>query len=113
MNFKVIRKHNSNYPNPIQFRVNDMFEIGAEDEEYPGWIWVRLSNGNEGWAPKEQIIINDKTMQGIAKSNYCARELDVKVGERLQIERILCGWYYASNSNGEMGWVPQECIQSA
>lgn len=107
----VIRKHNSKYPTPIEFRVNDLFEVGNEDKEYPGWIWVRLADGNEGWAPRDYMELLDESNQGIAKSNYCARELNVEIGERLQIGKTLCGWHYATNALGEKGWVPQECVQ--
>ena len=107
----VIKEHTSSYTNPIEFSVDDLLEIGTEDQEYPGWIWVKVPDGNEGWAPKEYIELLDHSKQGVAKSNYCARELDVKIGERLQIKNTLCGWYYAINAQGVNGWVPQECVQ--
>ena len=111
MNCRAIKKHRSTYPNPIEFEVNDLLETGSEDDEYPGWVWVRLGDGNEGWAPKEYIEILDDSKTGIAKSKYCARELDIEVGDYLQIENSLCGWHYVINVDGETGWVPQECIQ--
>jgi hypothetical protein len=113
MNGQVIKEHKSNYPNPVEFKANDILEIGREDEEYPGWIRVKSPDGNEGWAPMGHIEILNDSIQGIAKANYCARELDVKVGEKLQIENTLCGWHYATNSRSESGWVPQECVRSA
>lgn len=112
MNSYAIKEHKSNYPNPIEFRLHDQLEVGSEDIEYPGWIWVWTPDGNEGWAPKEYIEFRDGFKRGIAKSDYCARELDVKVGDRLQIENTLCGWHYVINAQSENGWVPQECVQS-
>ena len=49
--------------------------------------WVRLQNGNEGWAPKEYIGMLDKSKKGIAKSNYTARELDIEIGDNLHIRK--------------------------
>ena len=113
MNCRVIKKHHSIYPNPIEFEVSELLEIGLEDDEYPGWIWVKLQNGNEGWAPKEYIGMLDKSKKGIAKSNYSARELDIEIGDKLHIRKSLCGWHYVTNEHGENGWVPQECVPSA
>lgn len=112
MNSQVIKKHKSSYPNPIEFRSRDQLEIGAEDLEYPGWIWVKTPDGNEGWAPKKYLDYVDGLNKGIARLDYCARELDVIFGERLQIETTLCGWHYAINAQGESGRVPRECVES-
>jgi SH3-like domain-containing protein len=113
MSSHVIKKHKSSYPNPIEFRLNDQLEIGAGDIEYPGWFWVRTPDGNEGWAPKKSIEFVGGPKRGVARSDYCARELDVTVEERLQIKNTFCGWHYVINAQGESGWVPQECVQSA
>lgn len=111
MNAYVIKDHKSNYPNPVAFKSGDRVEVGVEDNEYPGWIWVVTADGNEGWAPVEYLELLDRTNQGIAKQDYCARELDVKTGDRLQVEHRLCGWYYAVNSRSDRGWVPQDCVR--
>jgi len=113
MNSCAIKEHKSNYPNPLEFRLHDQLEVGSEDVEHPGWIWVWTPDGNEGWAPKEYIEFIEGFKRGTAKSDYCARELDVKVGDRLQIENTLCGWHYVTNAQRENGWVPQDCVQSA
>jgi hypothetical protein len=113
MDSYVIKAHKSNYPNPVEFKSKDMLDVGAEDMEYPGWIWVITRDGNEGWAPIEYVIPVDGSKQGVAISNYCARELDVEIGEKLQIYNTVCGWHYATNSRGENGWVPQECLRFA
>ena len=108
---QVIKQHKSNYPRPIEFHSNDEFEIGNEDLEYPGWIWIKTVDGNEGWAPVGFIIISRETNIGVARTNYCARELNVEVGDKIHIKNTLCGWHYASNSSGDSGWVPEECVQ--
>ncbi|MCP4981874.1 MAG: ligand-binding protein SH3 [Gammaproteobacteria bacterium] len=109
----VIKEHISNYPRPIKFKSAEHFEVGIEDPEYPGWIWVITREGNEGWAPLEYIEILPGTRGGIAKYDYCARELDVELGERLQIDDRHCGWLKASNSRGKSGWIPQACVEFA
>ncbi len=113
MNGFVIKEHKSNYPNPVEFNSKDLLEVGAKDMEYAGWIWVVTRDGNQGWAPIEYIELLDKANQGIAKFDYCARELDVTVGEQIKIENTLCGWHYATNSRSQSGWVPQDCVHFA
>lgn len=53
--FQVKTAHCSNYPNPIAFQPDELLVVGQEDSEYPGWIWVKTSVGNFGWAPKVYI----------------------------------------------------------
>ena len=113
MNCQVIKAHKSNYPNPIQFKAGDILTIGAEDKEYPGWIWVETRDRNKGWAPMKYIEIIGSANRGIAKTSYCARELKVDVGEKLKIIKSICGWHYVINTIGEEGWVPKECIHFA
>ncbi len=60
----------------------------------------------------DYIEILDGSYKGIANSNYCARELDVEIGEKLRIENTLSGWHYATNTRSESGWIPQECVRS-
>ena len=66
MSSYVIKKHKSSYPNPIEFRLNDQLEIGAEDIEYPGWIWVKTPDGNE---PKKASILLITT--ACRRKNHC------------------------------------------
>ena len=49
--------------------------------------------------------------QGIATTDYCARELSVNPGEQLCGELTLNGWHQARNAVGASGWVPATCIR--
>jgi uncharacterized protein YgiM (DUF1202 family) len=48
---KVILTHRSNYPEPFSLEEGDRVAVGRTDNEYPGWIRIRLAKGNEGWVP--------------------------------------------------------------
>ena len=113
MDAYVIKAHRSDYPAPIEFKSGDRLDVGVEDSEYPGWIWVVTRDGNEGWAPIEYLERVAGSRQCIAISDYCARELDLEPGEKLQIFSTLGGWHYATNSDQENGWVPQQCVRLA
>ncbi len=112
MKCRVIERHHSTYPDPIEFEEGDLLEVGLEDDEYPGWIWVKLQCGNQGWAPGVYIEMTDKLTMGTAKSNYSARELNVEIGDHLLVGKSLCEWSYVTNEHGETGWVPQKCLTS-
>ena len=110
MESQVIRAHRSNYPDPVKFSKNETIEIGVEDREYPGWIWVKTKDGNEGWAPVSYVKILDHNNTGTTISSYCTHELNVEIGDKLQITSTLNGWHYATKPNGDRGWVPADCV---
>ena len=104
--FQVIEQHRSNYPNPISFDAGDeVVPTGKRDEEFPGWIWIRTSDGNEGWAPEQYFRSGDDTT-AIAIADYSARELNTEVGETLESHDELNGWLWCRNAAGEEGWIP-------
>lgn len=106
MKFTVISAHRSNYPNPIGFASGDRVTVtGKRDDEFPGWVWVRTGDGNEGWAPAAWL---DRVSAGSADAtaDYCARELDTEVGELLEGQEELAGWYWCRAAAGTLGWVP-------
>jgi len=73
MKIKVITRHESNYPNPINLKKGEWVETGKEDDQYPGWIWTTTQNGDSGWVPKQ--ILSRKQNQALILENYCAKEL--------------------------------------
>uniref|UniRef100_UPI003BB7AF64 SH3 domain-containing protein n=2 Tax=unclassified Endozoicomonas TaxID=2644528 RepID=UPI003BB7AF64 len=104
----VIKRHKSNYPSPISFMAGEVVSIGKYDEEYPGWVWITKTDGNEGWAPVQFLEIDSN--KGVATENYNAVELNTYVGETLLIEQELNEWGWAKNSLGSFGWVPLETL---
>lgn len=103
----AVTAHVSAYPNPIRFEAGDRLVLGERDEEYPGWIRVTTSDGNEGWAPEQSVDSLSRT-EGLAIENYTARELNTVAGETLVCRRELNGWLWVENTRGESGWVPKE-----
>jgi len=111
MNGRVVKAHKSSYPNPVEFNAGDRLAVGLLDTEYPGWVRVTTADRNEGWAPVEYVELLEEAGRGSASADYCARELEVNPGEKLRIESTLCGWHYATNAQGQSGWVPGECVE--
>ena len=107
----VIFKHDSHYPNPIEFRHGDYVNIGRQDDEFPGWIWVTTDDGNQGWAPIQYLRIDDSDKTAIAIQDYTARELNTTSGELLKLHFELNGWGWVENQNNECGWVPMQSLK--
>jgi hypothetical protein len=101
----VISSYKSQYPNPIGFQSGDHVEIGKRDDEFPGWVWVTTSDGNQGWAPSESLNFTNDGQKAIANHSYSARELNTKKGELLTLLFELAGWGWVVNEHNESGWV--------
>jgi uncharacterized protein YgiM (DUF1202 family) len=112
MPYTVVIAHRSSFPNPICFSTGDAVEVGRRDEKYPGWIWVKVSSGKEGWAPETMIEIHTSN-KARALSEYNARELDTFVGERISCLKEYGDWTWVENEDGETGWIPTETITAA
>ncbi|HSH09775.1 MAG TPA: SH3 domain-containing protein, partial [Oceanipulchritudo sp.] len=48
---------------------------------------------------------------GILLRDYDATELNLEVGDRLEVTLVLNGWYFARNSKGQIGWVPERVVR--
>lgn len=112
MRIITISPHTSDYPTPISFVPGDRLLLGKRDSEYPGWVWVTTSSGEEGWAPEVYIAPNSSN-EGIALEPYTAKELNTVPGESLISHRELSDWLWVENKHGECGWVPKKTTNYA
>ncbi|MCZ6837172.1 MAG: SH3 domain-containing protein [Planctomycetota bacterium] len=107
----VTKGHTSKYPDPIRFTSGDRLTVGRRDDDNPGWIWVTLEDGNEGWAPESSLkIISEQ--EGEALKTYDAKELDTQVGQHLEVLEELHGWLRVQNEAGESGWIPKDTVRA-
>lgn len=111
MHWIVISSHESNYPNPIKFKVGDVVEVGKSDDEFPGWVWVTTSDGNQGWAPNQYLKMKVSGRNAIAIQPYSAQELNTTLEEVLKLHLELNGWSWVENGENRFGWVPLDSIQ--
>ena len=112
MKRRIKKAHTSSYPNPISFEKGEVVGLGAEDTEYPGWVWTRTRDGNEGWAPLSYLEVTE-LKKATAKRSYCAIELNVEHGEEVEVVNELNGWAWCANEAGEYGWLPKEVLHNA
>lgn len=109
MHVRVIAAHTTNYPNPIAFERGDHVALGRRDTQYDGWVRVRTSDGNEGWAP-EQFLDPISALEAVANCTYSARELNTTLDQMLVVHSEVNGWYWVETEAGDLGWVPKETV---
>ncbi len=105
---KVIQDYQAQYPDPITMRADEPITPGRRDPEWPGWVWCTDIRGKSGWVPESYI--DQQGGAGRALKDYSAVELTVNAGEELVLGTLESGWYWATNSAHESGWVPERII---
>ncbi|MGE8286718.1 MAG: SH3 domain-containing protein [Stenotrophomonas sp.] len=107
--YRVIRGHTSEYPNPISFTKGALLVVGERYEGPEGWddwLFCDMPGQEGGWVPAQIVELIDGTT-GRALEDYTARELDVQEGELLLSAKALNGWAWCENPRTlEAGWVP-------
>ncbi|SPO65330.1 conserved protein of unknown function [Pseudomonas sp. JV241A] len=112
MKFMVIEAHRSEYPAPITFAKGAPLNIGERydgEEGWDNWYLCSTTGQQDGWVPG-QVIERLGDDQGIALEDYCARELDVEVGDCLVGGRQLNGWVWCRKGSAS-GWVPLRVLR--
>lgn len=106
----VIEEHISKYPFPIKVKKADMVALGAKDDEFPGWIFVTVKCGKQGWAPVQYIQKSSCGLYGYFINDYDAYELNTVAGEELSILYELNYWYKVAREDCVEGWVPVRTV---
>lgn len=116
MHYIVITQHRTEYPDPLIFNQGATLTIGdkyAGPEGWDNWFFCTTGEHPGGWVPG-QIIENIDNTHGIAREDFCTRELDVDVGQMLLGLRCLNGWQWCRRlSDEKTGWVPMENLAPA
>lgn len=109
--YQVIKKHRSEFPDPVVISKGDKLVIGEKYEEHEAWndwFFCETQDGARGWVPK-QVLHWLGSHEGRALEDYSAKEMDVEKGEVLIGLKSLNGWIWCRHpSSGEEGWVPAE-----
>lgn len=105
----VIRDYTSAFAEPLLIKKNTTAVISHCDLQYPGWVWIIPDAGAAGWGP-QQFFLPRSENEVICLEDYTAHELSVFSGESIAVIKSLNGWYWVTNTAGESGWVPGDCI---
>lgn len=100
----VVSDYTTPYNDPIVLRKGEPVTTGKTDDEWPGWIWCTSVDGKSGWVPVAVLERDGDNTR--AARDYNARELNVRVGDKLSILDEESGWYWCRTQAGDLGWVP-------
>lgn len=106
--FVVQREYRPQRTAAMEFRVGEQMEVLRQDEG-TGWSCCRATNGDEGWIPTELLSFNGK--DAIVLSDYSTREIEVNVGEEIEIEKECLDRVWVHTSRGSCGWIPSSHVQ--
>lgn len=106
---RVIADYQATYLDPLTIQSGEALTLGKTDPEWPGWIWCTNRDGQSGWVPESYLERHGQ--KGIARYDYTAAELSVQANEELILHQFESGWYWATNQDGQSGWVPASHIE--
>ena len=103
---RLLCDYRASYPNPIHLQLGQVVELGVRDEAWPAFAWVRLDNGDAGWAPHAWLRpLGDGRAEALR--DYDARELDAARGETVTLHYEHGGWCWSERADGALGWLPE------
>jgi uncharacterized protein YgiM (DUF1202 family) len=106
---RVVSERETSYPDPLEVVEGEKVTVGERDEEWSGFLWCANPAGKGGWVPEDYVEPSGDV--GVMRCDYTARELNISVGEELVLHKSESGWYWATNNEGESGWVPANHIE--
>jgi SH3-like domain-containing protein len=95
------------YTDPLNVRAGEALIVGEDDPEWPGWRWCTDAHGKEGWVPEAFIGAG----QAIER-DYTARELEVRVGDEVEVVYEVAGWVWCEMADGRSGWIPGSSVSA-
>jgi len=106
---KAKANYNSSSLNPLKFKKDEALVVTYPSDEWPGWIWCLNNDGKSGWAPESYLEISGDS--AVARRDYDATELTVRMGDRLTVLDEESGWCWCEFGDDEKGWVPIENLE--
>lgn len=101
----VITAYERPYENPIAVEAG---ETVTPDFDKPtditGWVWCSARDGRGGWTPRDWLVHSGDAWH--IDRDFNAIELTVTPDEVLEVLSEESGFYWATKSSGEKGWVP-------
>ena len=109
MRCRVIKKHESSFPDPLILKEGEKVQIEHKKTEWSGWIWSISNSGNKGWVPESYLKIAENTAELV--ENYNATELNAEKGQLFQILKEVSDWVWVTSNKGKSGWIPKENVE--
>jgi len=112
--YLVIGEHLGESGEPFAARAGEAITVtGGADlwQDRPEWIWVwcRDTHGRAGFVP--QSYLAGEGQARILTTDYTARELPLRPGQRVDATLIESGWAWSEAADGQTGWAPLAVLQ--
>jgi hypothetical protein len=107
--FRVVKEHQGISLSPLSGQKGERLGWERRESEWPGWLWCTHSSGRCGWVPESWLELADET--AVLLRDYSATELSVAPGQVLFASLFESGWAWATNEDGEEGWVPLDNLE--
>ncbi len=106
---RVTANYQAAYPDPLIIKAGEALKVGRNDTEWPGFVWCATQNNKAGWVPERYIEREGEV--GLARYDYDATELSVRVGDVLTIHNVESGWLWCMGQDNQNGWVPLKHVK--
>jgi putative acetyltransferase len=104
------RAREPTYPRPIRFERRSSLTVVRQDTDWPEFFWCVTPDGLEGWV-HESCFTRTDSNSARAVRDYDAIEHRYSADEWMQPIEQLGGWSWCVNSQGKLGWVPDEDLE--
>jgi uncharacterized protein YgiM (DUF1202 family) len=102
---RAIKDYEAQYLDPIQAKAGDEVSVDPSKEtDILGWVWCTNRAGKSGWIPTAYVEIDGDRSRLLY--DYNAIELTIHAGEALTVHKTESGFHWATNENGQQGWIP-------
>jgi len=104
----VIKSHQPSFDYHLELAKGELLKYERKTTDVTGWICCTTTGGKSCWIPENWVKI--KADQCEIMQDYNSKELQVEMGEIIELEFIESGWAWIRNTRKESGWIPIECI---
>ena len=96
----------------LQLAIGERVDVGDQDSEWPEFVFVTASHGNEG-VPARQLSATSGT--AVVQTAYDTTELPTHTGDVLEVvaEDLTSDWHWCRARDDPEGWVPIKTLQAA
>ncbi len=109
MKYVAIKNHRSESDEVLIASTGDELSFERRETIYQGWIWCTDLNGIQAWVPETYVSISGDSCRMIR--DYISRELDIDVGDKVEVLEIESSWAWVLDRHDKFGWIPMECIE--
>lgn len=104
----ITKDHLDLAPDPVKAVRGDRVTILQHESrpEWKGWIRCSLAGGKAGWISESYLDMDGA--RAVLNQDYDAREVEVRVGERIELLREDHGWTWIRRVDGREGWIPSQ-----